>query len=98
MPTKHKRTTKSPPPTQRRAGTPQERGDTDYGGGGSSYAQDNLPRKPVAGQRREPAVTPARAQSVRTRGVADRRDCIMTPDDAKALQQASLRARRRGLH
>ena len=60
MPAKQKRTTKSRPATRRRATTPQERGDTDLQGGGSGYAQDNLPREPVAGQRREPVVTPAR--------------------------------------
>lgn len=99
MPSKPKRT-RQRPPAIRRASTPQERGETDYRGGGSGYAQDNLPRDPVAGQRREPPVTPAPPQPVRARAVAvdERREAAMTPDDAKALQQASLRARRRGLH
>jgi hypothetical protein len=35
---------------------------------------------------------------LRTRGVADWPDDAITPDDAKAIRQASLRARRRGLH
>ena len=98
MPIKRKRTTKVPPPAQRRAATPQERGDTDYRGDGGSYAADNLPRKPVAGQRREPPAATARPQPVRTRGVDDRGAAGLSPDDAKAFHLASLRARRRGLH
>ena len=98
MPIKRKRTTKVPPPAQRRAATPQERGDTDYRGDGGSYAQDALPRKPVAGQRREPASAATRPQPARTRGAGDGRERGLSPDDARAIHLASLRARRRGLH
>lgn len=99
MPTKRKRTTKSPAATQRRAATPQARGDTDCRGGGSGYVQDNLPRKLVAGQGRKPAATPARPPAQRARGVDEVGGAsFVTPDDARAYRLASLRARRRGLH
>lgn len=97
MPTNPKRTTK-PSTTSHPVATSQEHGDADGHGGGPGYVQDHLSREPVGSARREPALAPARPQPVRTRGIDGRRDSGLTPDDARAVQQASLRARRRGLH
>jgi hypothetical protein len=98
MPAKPKRTARGVLATQRRASASQERAEADCSGGGSGCAQDNAPREPGPVQRRANVVKSSRAQTVRVQGAVDHPDILLTPDDAKAIRQASLRARRRGLH
>lgn len=100
MPAKQKpavQRSKSSKSTPRRASTPAERGDTDLGGSGASYARDNSGRRPVQGQRREATLAKKRPEPSRTRGVDDHREEIAAEDE-KAIRKASLRARRLGLH